>query len=51
MLDARSAGDNQIVFAVNGKKLRMRARAEKSLESATESGTLDAGRAAPRKST
>ena len=34
----------------NAKKVRVRACAKKSLESATECGKVDAGRAAPRKS-
>jgi ribosomal protein L18 len=37
----------RIVFEINAKKKRVRACAEKSLESATECGKLDAGRAAP----
>jgi hypothetical protein len=36
----------QVVFEINAKKKRVRARAEKSLESATECGKVDAGRAA-----
>jgi hypothetical protein len=38
----------QVVFKIKAKKTRMRANAEKSLESATECGKVDAGRAAPR---
>jgi hypothetical protein len=40
-------GALQVVFAVNAKKTRMRARAEKSLESATKCGKVDMRRAAP----
>ena len=39
----------QVVFEINAKKKRMRARSGKSLESATESGRVDAGRAAREK--
>jgi hypothetical protein len=40
----------QVVSETNEKKMRLRARAKKSLESATECGKVDAGRAAPRES-
>jgi hypothetical protein len=39
----------QVDFEMNAKKKRVRACAEKSLESATESGRVDAERSAPRK--
>jgi hypothetical protein len=49
MLDAGYSmfDENQIVFEVNDNKIRVRARAKKSLESATECGKVDAGSAAP----
>jgi hypothetical protein len=36
----------QVVFEINAKKMRMRASAKKGLESATECGKVNAGRAA-----
>ena len=39
----------QVVFAINVTKNRVRARAGKGLESGTESGRVDAGRAAREK--
>jgi hypothetical protein len=39
---------NHVVFEVNVKKMRMRACVEKSLESATKYGKVDAGRTARR---
>ena len=39
----------QVGFEINAKKMRMRDRAKKGLESATECGRFHAERAAPRK--
>jgi hypothetical protein len=46
---ARTA-EKQVVFDISAEKKLMRASAEKSLESATECGKVDAGRDARRES-